>query len=106
MGSDAYEQLLRRALGCGLLLGKERDPHETTVDGVAALLSSIGGRWEEWQEFDYPTVDLIGGLSEREWNALRHVMTNRVRHTVESVRNRRAGLISDLETIRVFDAIR
>ena len=105
MSSDAYNELVKRARGCGLLIGKDRDPHEPTDDGVVTLLGGIGGRWEERQKFPCPTVDLVCGLTEKEWRALRHTMIGGVSALNESVRNRRASLVLDLDTIRVFDNV-
>ena len=102
MSSDAYDELVTRALSCSFLIGKDRDPQETIANGVATMLSTIGTPWEAGKRFHPPTVNFVSGLSEREWQALKWLMAASPH---ESVRIRREGLICDLDTIRVFDAI-
>lgn len=72
MSSPAFHRLEQFARQCGLLIGNNRDPAESPIDGIKALIIGIGNQRamkKKWPEDDI--ISAIIELPEQEWELIR-----------------------------------
>ena len=105
MSSEAFQTLYDLTVKNGLAIGRNRDPEEKPLDGIATVIFAGKSAWAQERGIRDTVVDCVIGLTEDEWSRIKYVMHARIKAFVSNgppSSHDRFGWITDLDNLRVF----